>query len=233
MDCCCFINLTIVFLFGGLFGFAELLQRYSETKYLFKVWQSYFYIILNGAISISALLIIHYLKVPDEIFKFTSIEFGNIIIAGFGGMLIIRSSFFSYKKNEQKIDVGFAAVFQIFLDTAEDRMKQKAAAKKLKTFYSIMKDVNFDSAKSVLPILCKSFIYNYSDGDIEGLSKEITIIGNDAGLSNSQKSMLLGNLVSLYYNEELLQAAVDIIKADDKISKSENSIEHWIKTLNS
>jgi hypothetical protein len=155
------INIIIVFLFGALFGFAEILQRYSNTKYNFKVWMSYVYIALNGIVAVLALFLIKYFKNPDDVLNFKTIEIVNLLIAGFGGMMVLRSSIFSIKHKDETIEVGLATLFQVFLNHVERRMKNKAVAHRFARLEEIMKDVDFELAQQSLPSICTAFIDNF------------------------------------------------------------------------
>lgn len=140
------LNVIFVFLFGSLWGLAELLLRYKEWNYLFNYQKNkkkekkdkninnieikttntevsvggyvIAYIILNGIISIIALLLIKFFANS----KLDVINGVDIIIAGFGGMVILRSSMFSIKHNKKDIEIGLATIVQIFLDTIDRKI---------------------------------------------------------------------------------------------------------------
>ena len=116
------INIITVFLLGCLFGLSELIARYHDSKYIFRVFYSYAYVIINGIVAVFALFLIKHFK-SEEIILMTKIEINNIIIGGFGGMMILRSSIFSIKFKENKIDIGLGTIVQIFLDFIERKMK--------------------------------------------------------------------------------------------------------------
>lgn len=230
-----YTNLIIVFLFGALFGFTEILQRYPGAKYNFKVFMSYIYIFLNGIAAIAALLVIKYIQTPDAVTEFNSFEIVNILIAGLAGMMILRSSVFSIKHNDETIEVGLATLFQVFLNVVEKRMKNKAAALRLETIEKIMADVNFDTAKQELPLLCTSFIDNFTDEDITKLINKVEEISN-LNIENRNKSLQLGRFIASYCDEEILEEAIRKLPyLKETVSKgnspSDQDIDSWIEKL--
>ncbi|MDR0604079.1 MAG: hypothetical protein LBG80_07240 [Bacteroidales bacterium] len=227
------INIIIVFLFGALFGFAEILQRYANTKYNFKVWMSYVYIALNGIVAVLALFLIKYFKNPDDVLNFKTIEAVNLLIAGFGGMMVLRSSIFSIKHKDDTIEVGLATLFQVFLSRVERRMKNKAAAYRFTRIAEIMKDVDFELAKQSLFSICTAFIDNFPDEEIISLTNKIEEISN-SDIENRDKSILLGRFIASFCDEEILDAVIKELlhTEDDTDFKDNNDIDNLIKQLN-
>ena len=239
------LNIISTFLFGSLWGLAELLLRYKEWHYLFNCQKNkkknkirdkaddteikvdntevsvggyvISYIFLNGIISIVALLLIKF-------FAKDTLEVVNgvyIIIAGFGGMVILRSSMFSIKHNKKDIEIGLATVVQIFLNTIDRKINHNVAARRVCNIYEIMKEVDFDLAKEELPALCIEFIDNFTKEDSDRLKNKITEIAN-IDISNINKSMHLGREIAYYCDEEILRRSIKklphILKVERKSS---------------
>ena len=223
------INLLIVFIFGSIFGLSELLNRYTESKYVFKLWQAYTYVLLNGSISIIAFLLIKYLK-EQELFDIETIEINNILIAGFGGMMILRSSIFSIKHKGEKVEIGFGAIAQIFLDVVERNMKNRAASIRLEEIDTLMVDINFDKAKDELSTLCICYIDNFSKEDNERLNKELETLSS-LDITNTNKSLQLGRYISMYCDTKVLKKAIEKLGDNIKNSESDENLDEWIEKL--
>ena len=223
------INLLISFLFGSLIGFSELLQRYNYLKYIFKSKMSYVYIFLNGIVSVIALLIIKNYKNPDNNLFFNNIEIIDILISCLCGMLILRSYLFSIKIKDETVEIGLSKLFQIFLNIVEKKMKNQAAALKFNKINEIMKDVDFSLAVQGLPVICHAFIENFSVNDEETLFKKINEIINMPNNNDEEKTLLLGNIISQYCDEELLEEVISRYKK----SYIDDQIKSRINVLNS
>ncbi|MBK9249118.1 MAG: hypothetical protein IPM69_13645 [Ignavibacteria bacterium] len=206
------LNLLAVFLFGVIIGFTELLQRYREIKYTFNwkdnvIFYTILYIAINGIVSIVALFLLKYFR-GQNVLALDSFEIQNIIIAGIGGMMILRSSIYSIKIKDKQIDIGFGILFQTFLDVVERKIKNGAAASRICKIHELMRNVNFVSAKYELPTLCIEFIDNFTEEDSNNLNKKIAKI-DGYNIMNINKSMQLGRAIAFYCDEEILKRAIN------------------------
>ena len=239
------LNIAVVFLFGSFWGFAELLQRYKEWKYIYGkntekeesvLGYVISYILLNGVVSIIAFLLIKFFN-KEDISIINSFEIQNIIIAGFGGMMILRSSIFSIKQNNKNIEIGLATVVQIFLDTIDRKIKNNMAARRVCDIHEIMKEIDFEVAKKELPALCMEFIDNFSDEDKKNMLNKIYEIDTDINLSNVNKSLQLGREIARYCDTEILKRVIKKLphiktKASES-TKTEDEFESRKSKLNS
>lgn len=219
-----FYNILIVFLIGIIVGISELLNRYPEPTYIFnrKTIQSYIYILLNGCVAIGAFLLIKYFK-NEEIAMINKIEINNIIIAGLGGMMILRSSLFTLKHKDENISVGFGAIAQIFLDAIENKMKTNVATLRMEKLKTLMTNIDFDKAKLELSTLCISYIDNFSKENTEALTKAIEEIAT-LDIDNKNKSLQLGRYISRYCDFDLLEKAINCL--GDVITTNSGTIEN-------
>lgn len=224
------INFTIVFVFGLVWGLLELVVRYDlryvggfsskhkkpietansnvtldkeENALSYVVW----YLLLNGIISTLALILLKYCA--HESLRASQIEIKNLIIAGFGGIIILRSSVFSVLYNEKEIEIGLLTVAQALLDKIDRKIKHNIAAKRMCEIYEIMKDVNYEKAKDELTSLCIEYIDNFKEQDSKNLINAIKGITENGNLSGINKSLQLGREIVKYCDVEILKRAVN------------------------
>lgn len=237
------LNILTTFLLGSFLGFSELLQRYRDLKYIFPTKDtkekkkgerknrtrllSYIYVLTNGIVAVTALFLIKYFKEQD-VTSFDSFEVGTVIIAGFGGMMILRSSIFLVKHNDKQIEVGLASIVQIYLDAIERNIKNNAASLRVCNIHEIMKDVDFNLAKEELTSLCIEFVDNFTKEDSERLKNKIAEIAS-FDISNINKSMQLGREIAYYCDEEILRRSIKklphILIKDNGETKEEDEFE--------
>lgn len=213
------INIIIVFVLGLIFGISELIARYNDPKYIFRVWQAYIYLLLNAIVSVVALLLLKYFRNQDTT-TITTIEINNVIIAGLGGMMILRSSFFSVKIKESKVDIGIGTIVQIFLDLIEKKMKNSAAALKINEINKIMKGIIFEDAKLELTTMCINSIDNFSKADNDLLIKKIEEISN-LDIGNTNKVIQVGISISQYCDNDILRNSIEVLGLNKNLNKSE------------
>lgn len=224
--------LIIVLVLGLFYGFAELIARYHDTKYIMRTWQSYMYAIVNGSISILALFLLKQLR-GESFDNWVTININDILIAGIGGMMILRSSLFSITHNNKKLDVGLAIIVQTFLDLIEKGMKTNAAKDKITAMNKIMDNIDFEEAKNELSTICINSVENFSSEESIALNKRIEEISS-IGISNKNKCIQLGICISRYCNDNLLEEAINVLGlkqgSRNKVSDNQN-IDFYIDQL--
>ena len=76
------------------------------------------YLLLNGVMSMISLLLLKYCS-NEIVCDISVIEINNILIAGFGGIILLRSSVFSFFKDNREISVGMITIVKSVLDKIE------------------------------------------------------------------------------------------------------------------
>lgn len=223
------INFVIVFFFGILWGVLELVINY-ELKYVGSFHRKHkkkkeeaenddvvldkeesavgyiiLYLLLNGLVSALAYYALKFFS-NEAILDINSIEIPKLIIAGFGGVVVLRSSIFSIPFNGSTLEIGLISVVQALLDKIEKKIKHNIAANRICEIYEIMKDVDYEVAKDELPDLCITYIDGFSDKDSKDLINAIKEINGD--LSNINKCMQLGREIARYCDVEILKRAI-------------------------
>lgn len=223
-----FWNFFIVFFVGVLWGMLEIItsydiryvsgnkkkrrQKQEEDKYKAflereeSAWGYIMcYLLLNGVISMISLLLLKYCS-NESVCDIKVIEINNILIAGFGGIILLRSSVFSFFKDNREISVGMITIVKSLLDKIDKKIKHNIAAKRICEIYEVMKDVNYDKAKDELPDLCINYIDDFSERDSKELIRAIKEINGN--LSDVNKSLQLGREIAKYCDIEILKRAV-------------------------
>ena len=221
------LNFVIVFLFGILWGVLELVINY-ELKYVGSFNRKYkkakeehddvvldkeesaigyvfLYLLLNGFISALAFYSLKFFS-KEPVLAINSIEIPNLIIAGFGGVVVLRSSIFSIQLNGRNVDVGLISIVQALLDKIEKKIKHNIAANRICEIYEIMKDIDYEAAKEELPSLCIRYIDGFSEKDSKDLINAIKEI--NGSISNINKCMQLGREIARYCDVEILKRAI-------------------------
>lgn len=238
----CMTPFIIVFLFGLIIGFAELLNRYKSIKKIVTNLHGVSYLILNGLVSIIGLMIIN----EYELLGNTADNLTKMLVAGFSSMTILRSGFINLKINQKDVSVGLDAVLQIFLNSAETSFDKDISKEELPRIYSIMKGIDFEEAKIALPNICYLQLNTFSNDKWESLGLQIGNLERNKDIKNSEmKSFHLGLLL---YNEigiDYLSAAVNVFNDISETNKrniikedpnktaetTKNELEKALKTI--
>ena len=199
-----------MFLLGGLIGVTELLSRYKDThSATFKAPWAIFYILLNGTAAFIALyLMITFEWVHCVSTKCTAAESAKfILLAGLGGMAVLRTAIMSISVQGNDVPVGPAAVIQILLNVADRGTdRARANARSIATI-KLMSDVSFEKASKALPATCLALMQNVTAEEQAIISRQVTAL-EDADMSNKVKSILLGLTLMPIVGEAGLSAAI-------------------------
>lgn len=216
-DICCWFGGSHAWYFAlasciGFFtAFAELLTRYNyDFRSIWRISAGWVYMLINAGAGFLAYFIMGKLEM------FEGNESVGAIVAGTSAMLVLRSSFIVIKNHDKQIDIGLASILNVFLQAANRGFAQQRSAERLDKM-AIMKDVDFEKAKEVLPDLCFLSMKEVSDEDKTSITQKIRVVGS-SNTPNGNKSLQLGIILAEITEINLLKKAIeklgDTIKFD-------------------
>ena len=191
------MDYLLVFLFGCAVGAAELVSRHSDHRWgALKTGPSAAYLALNGVLSLSALLVIHYARPAWLGYSGTGDDPPNllwvVLPAGFGAAAFFRSAIFKLKTNDGDMAVGPAIIFDVFLNSIDESVDRIIGVQRVREVSEIMKDVDFDKACKSLPTLSFSTLRRLSDDAQRQFAFQVDqLIKNQAGLNEKAKTLSL------------------------------------------
>lgn len=237
MGCFAIWSLIYSILIGIVVGISELLSRYPETKYLFKSAKmvSIAYILFNGLISIIALFILWYFKDQDAA-SLDSVDYGSVLIAGFGGMMILRSSLFSVEVKGKPIEIGLVQIVNVFLKVIERKIRNKMAPDKLSEVADIIdreQFINFAQYNQAIVKICANFTYHFDNDDTLSLQDLIKDLNTDGSMTDREKMIILGGEICKYCDVEMFGSVIKVLKKNNIEDKSDynKEIEELIYSL--
>lgn len=158
------VSYLAVMLLALLVGASELISRYrDEPLATITSVPAFLYLAINVAVAAGGLYAIDMFgwtfaaneKTPPEVTRFT-----QILVAAFGGMGLFRSSLFNVRVGETMLGIGPSAILQTLLDATDRAVDRNRAQPRARRVAEIMKDVDFDKAKELLPTFCLASMQN-------------------------------------------------------------------------
>lgn len=132
-----------VFLLGGATAFAEIISKFSsEPLKALKTPHAFVYHVLNGGIAVFALKVI-YLYGAAGATQLDQVK--NVVVAGLGSMLIMRSKLFNIKVSGEDVSFGPEQIIKIFFRFMEDAIDRVRARYRIEFVKTILKNIHFDS----------------------------------------------------------------------------------------
>lgn len=225
-----FWSYFIVILLSVLTAYTELLSRYDDPFLILIKFPSIFYLLLNAFCAWLVYSMIETMGIKISINNTDNSEISKIILAGTSSILLLRSSFGIYKNGDENIEIGISGILKIIFNFCDRRFDQIFTEIRLKSIEKIMKNkekiIDFDKAKTDLPVLCMKMMSNLSLKDSIKFGAEVAEIDqperkNHKLLFNKSKIIILGFIIAKYTGTKLLDSAVNALEDDIKITEGE------------
>jgi hypothetical protein len=205
---------------GGSVGAGELISRYKDSPgRAVGSLGGMAYIGLNAVASISALALLRLFNV-DFGASDTEAEWLQVLAAGFGAMVVLRSSLFIARVGDQDVGVGPSGVLTQFLDAADravDRSRAKARSNKAA---ELVKGLDFAKARAALPLYCLWLLQNPDRAAATALGNQVKQLDQEKipdAIKTASLAIALMNLVG----PDVLKSAIQTLKEDLGASKEE------------
>jgi hypothetical protein len=200
-----------VFVFGLLVGTTELVSRYRDKPVApLGTWPGLIYIGVNAVASVCALWILTTKGVAFDFGGALPPALGQVLLAGFGTMVLFRSALFTIRVGDTDVAIGPAAVLQIILNAADRACDRLRAGPRSARVYGIMRGVSFERARQTLPLHCFGLMQNVSTAEQTQLLQTIDALGTKQ-MTEEVKSYNLGLLMMNVVGEDVLGKAVAVL----------------------
>src|SRR5262249_19720627 len=150
----------VVGMIGGAVGVGELASRYRDepTKAILSV-PSLTYVLLNAGASVAALALGRYFG----LWKLTTdepIAWSQVLAAGFGAMVLLRSSVFRARVGDQDVEIGPSSFLESVMNAADRAVDRLRAQERAWTVARMMENVVSERALVVLPSYIVALMQN-------------------------------------------------------------------------
>lgn len=202
----------LVFAAGVVVGLGELLSRHRDYPLeAIASAPSAFYLILNGLLSILALLVVR-LAPPDWLMTTDTTPvldlLKTVLLVGFGAAAFFRSSFFKLRTNDGELSVGPGLIIEVFLKVIDEAVDRRLGETRLDDVTKIMQGVSFVKAKTELPTLCFGALRRLADGDQQAMALEVRRLTDATDMTDQSKAVSLGLALMTVTGKPILSKAV-------------------------
>lgn len=193
----------------------ELVSRYRDAPLdVLRRLPSIFYLALNAAAGIAALLII-------DAFNWTFGEqeelpalIKQVFAASVSSMAMLRSSIFTIRIGGSDAHAGLYALVKTLLDSADRAVDRGRAKRRSQAVDQIMSGVNFDKAVVKLPSDCFALMQNVSPEEQQAVVNEVESLKMEDSLDNAPRARQLGLVLMNVEGEEVLRASVEALDSE-------------------
>jgi hypothetical protein len=196
---------------GAATGVIELIGRYRDAPFrALKTDGAFVYVLVNVVAALSGLFLLqtigsNLIQEPDPLNR----AIYQALLAGFGSLTFLRSSFFKIRVGDTDISVGPALLLDILLVAADRSVDRRRATERATQAVAIMQNVSFDKAINTLPPFCLNLMQNLTKDDQTSILNQVEAIQNIPAITPHVKSFLLGLLLMNFVGLDVLREAAE------------------------
>jgi hypothetical protein len=212
---------------GALVGIGELISRYRDLPFRALLTSSaVVYVAINTTAALGALLLIRVVgwefgigSQPGQPSLDATVRITQVMVAGLGAMVLLRSSLFIIRVGDEEVGVGPSAFLSAMLracDTAVDRARAVARANRVN---EVMKGISYAKANEPLVQISARLMQALPAEDLKELQDKAKAIGS-LPMTEHAKALNLGLLITNYVGSAPLKAAIEALGSE--IREDEN-----------
>lgn len=185
-------DVVIVAVIGATVGAGELTSRYRDAPArALLCGPALLYMAINAGASCAALSLITAFdwsfgaETPD------SRRWTQVLVAGFGAMVLFRSSLFVVRVGSQDVGIGPSSVLAALLSVSDRGVDRIRGTKRAQDLNALLEGITWARARTDLPVLCLGLMQNATSLEKDALASAVRDI--DAGdLDDDVRVLLVG-----------------------------------------
>jgi hypothetical protein len=197
---------------GGAVGAVEIMGRYRHAPLRAALsWSGYSYILVNVVASWAAYYLLGIFdafhdQTPDR----KAVEL--VLAAGFGALVVLRSSFFKVRVGDTDVGIGPAALLDTLLLIADRGVDRREAVARAQDVSSLVLHVrDYRVVANMLTKYCLALMQNVDEKTSTDLGEAIGKILSDADIPNAIKLDIVALRLGVVVGPDVLEAAVEAL----------------------
>jgi hypothetical protein len=206
------LDWILVAALGGAVGVGELASRYRDEpiKAILSI-PATVYVLLNATAAILALVLSRHF----ELWTTTEepVSWSQVLAAGLGAMVLLRSSVFRIKMGNQDVAVGPSSFLQSIIDAADRAVDRVRAQERAWAVAHVMEGVCSEKAMVILPPYISALMQNPNPEEQGRFEERVEKLRNGQE-SGCVKALTLGLLAMNHAGLGVLRAAVQSLATE-------------------
>jgi len=171
------------------------------------------YVAVNIAASVGALALTRAFGWAFGVTGPEAIFWTQILVAGFGAMVLFRSSLFSVPLDSTtRVYIGPSTLLQALLDVSDRAVDRREASVRAKNVARRMEGLEFSEEIVALPTLCLALMQHLPAEEQKALAQEYLQLEQTNTIDNRTKALMLGLSIMNFMGESVLAAGIDALR---------------------
>lgn len=222
------LDYLIVALFGAAIGATELLSRYRDAPFrALRGGSALAYLGLNLLASVGSLWLTRLFDVTFGIDPATHadrLRWAQVFAAGFGSMVLLRSSVFILNIGDQTVSIGPSSILDALLGVLDREVDRRRAQERASAVAEIMNAVSFKKGREQISIVAFALMQNVSREEQDKVVNKVLGLEKQRA-SDKAKAHALGLALMDVVGEQVLRKSVDMIREEIKETPLEEALE--------
>jgi hypothetical protein len=207
------VDFIIVGGLGVLVGASEIVARYRDAPWhAIGNFAAVAYLAVNAAAAATALYMIRSFGLTFGSHTDAGTRTLQILVAGFGAIAFLRTSFFVLRVGGRDIGIGPVTLLQVLLFATDREVDRQRAVRRAKEVVGAMRGLSYRQAHQALPEYCLTLMQNVTPdeaADVRQRVKEIDEVAMEDALKANALGLALMNIVGV----KVLKAAADAARS--------------------
>ncbi len=217
---------VIAGLLGALVGLGGIISRYrDEPFYVLRTLPALFYMLLNAGVSVFALYLARVFQWDFGMSGSEPVRWAQVLGAGTGAMILIRSSFLTVHNGSENIQIGPNSLLQSLFNAIDREVDRVRAEARAASVSRIMQHVSFEKAYMTLPAYAFALLQNLEAEAQADFGKLVKTIYTTP-VNDHTKALLLGAQLLNLVGEDVLEAAVKGLGEHITVEEGEEHAPH-------
>lgn len=225
-------------LIGGVVAVSEIVSRYRDDPWAASTSRGgVIYVLFNAAVSLGVFYLIRdVFPVRDDPRSEWTLQqfFLDVFLAGGAALAVMRTSFMTVRVNDKDVQVGLAAIVEIFRNTIDRDVDRLRAGPRSMEVAKTMNQVSFDRAQSTLTSVSLNLMQNISAEERATIEQKIAALANQTDRPDESKAIELGLILAGSIGFKNLESSVEIVRDSITTAMTRRAVvEDAISTLDS
>jgi hypothetical protein len=201
------LDYLVVSFLGLLVGASELVSRYRDAPWVaVRNPASVAYVGVNVLAASAALALLRVFGADLGADGAEQTRTLQVLVAGFGAVALLRTSFFVVRVGGRDIGVGPATLLQVLLFATDRDVDRRRAEQRAAVVTDALRGLSYEEVGEALPTYCLTLMQNVPESEVTEVHRQLDQVAS-SGMSSPLKLKAVGLVLMNVVGQRVLEAA--------------------------